>query len=411
MATLYLGSCDKGKVPESRKSFLKPFHIDGLLINKVSFRDDNRTKWRSFREGDSNEVMKLQLFLFHAGFMPRSVFDGIFGYVTQASVRLFQEYIRTEENIPDMVPDGIVGLSTMKHIQRWKEGKKISDWGKISVTNPTEAYNEWMALLQKAKNYYTSTPGPILKTLNDLHSTYSSRKVQDWSFNTSDIHLIGVRRNETQSIKKRDNDDLFFLLINGMVFTFWGSTDPSVTMAQRKDEPFLIEGQHKYRFGWHKISVEQKIYKALKPQNSSGVMVVRDWDNNNALTNNDLKIKDRNGKLKGMQVNPSINIHWSGIGRSNFSAGCQVIAGKSYLDHKNQLQDCSKFASNSYAELTDSHKKTKGAYNLFTDLILCYAAENVTEIFYTLGREESLNIDSNFGNQYALNIIKKIKSI
>lgn len=411
MATLYLGSCDKGKIPQSRKAFLKPFHIDGLLINKVSFRDDNRTKWRSFREGNSNDVVKLQLFLFHAGFMPRSVFDGVFGYVTQASVRLFQEYIRTEENIENMVPDGIVGSGTMKHIQRWKDEKKVSDWGKTPSSNPTLEYKAWMNLLRNAKNYYKNTPGPILTTLNGLSNTYSSFKVNDWRFNTSDIHLIGVRRNQTQQVERRENDDLFFLLINGMVFTFWGSTDPSVNMAQRNDEPFLIEGQHKYRFGWHKISVEKKIYKALKPQNSAGVMVVRDWDNNNALTNNDLQIRDSNGQLKGMQVNPSINIHWSGIGHSNFSAGCQVIAGKSYLNHKNELQDCSKFASTSYAELTDLHKKTKGAYNVFTDLILCYAAPNVTEIFYTLGREESLNIDSNFGSQYALNIIKKLKSI
>jgi lysozyme family protein len=90
MAVLYLGSCDKGKRPSNRKAYLKPYHIDGLLIGKVSFRDDDRTKWRSFREGSGNNVLKLQEFLHKAGFMPRCAFDGVFGSVTVAAVRLFQ---------------------------------------------------------------------------------------------------------------------------------------------------------------------------------------------------------------------------------------------------------------------------------------------------------------------------------
>lgn len=196
-----------------------------------------------------------------------------------------------------------------------------------------------------------------------------------------------------------------------MVFTFWGSTDSSVNMAARNDEAFLIEGQHEYRFGWHKISEEQKIYRALKPKDARGVMILRDWNNDNALTDDDLKITDSHGNLKGMEVNPSINIHWSGVGTSNFSAGCQVIAGKSYINHNDELQDCSKFASSSYGGLTDSDKKTKGAYNVLTDLILCYAPQNVTQLFYTLGREESLNLSNNFGSHYAETILKRLKYV
>jgi len=411
MATLYLGSCDKGKEPKDRNSFLKPYHIDGLLINKVSFRDDDRTTWRSFREGTDNAVLELQQFLFKAGFMPRAAFDGVFGYVTQAAVRLFQEYVRTMEGFEDMVPDGIVGSGTMKHVKRWQEDSKVSEWGNFKSHNPSETYANWMQLLHDAKDHYINHPGPILQNLNSLQKTYATIKPSDWTFNTNDIHLIGIRRKQTESALRRENDDLFVLLINGMAFTFWGSTDASVNMAGRKDEAFLIEGQHRYRFGWHKISVENKIYRALKPADWRGVMIIRDWDNDNAYTENDIKVKDSSGNLKGLSVNPSINIHWTGIGRSNFSAGCQVIAGQSYLNHKNELQDCSKFASSSYGGLTSSNKKTKGAYNVFTDLILCYAPQNVTQLYYTLGREESLDLSANFGKQYAEDTLTRLKSV
>lgn len=411
MAIIYLGSCDKGKIPKNRKDFLKPYHTDGLLINKVSFRDDDRTKWRSFREGTDDAVLKLQQFLFNAGFMPRAAFDGVFGYVTQAAVRLFQEYVRTTEAVKSMVPDGIVGRGTMSHIARWKKENKISEWGSFTNNNPSETYTYWMQLLRTAKDHYTNNPGPILKHLIGLQKTYSTKKPSEWTFNSNDIHLIGIRRKQNQSAVRRENDDLFVLLINGMAFTFWGSTDASVNMAGRKHEAFLIEGQHRYRFGWHKISVEKKIYRALKPLDPKGVMIIRDWDNDNAYTDKDIKVKDSNDNLKGLLVNPSINIHWTGIGRSNFSAGCQVIAGQSYLNHKNELQDCSKFASVSYGGLTNSNKKTKGAYNVFTDLVLCYAPQNVTNLYFTLGREASLNLSTNFGEQYASDTLERLKSV
>ncbi|KJD31411.1 hypothetical protein PK35_14985 [Tamlana nanhaiensis] len=410
MATLYLGSCDAGKRPSSRETYLKPYHMDGILVGKVSFRDDDRTKWRSFRTVDGNPVLELQQFLFDAGFMPRNDFNGVFGYVTQAAVRLFQEYVRTIEHVSDMVPDGIVGSGTMEHINRWKTNGITSVWGNFK-NNPTPEYTRWINLLNKAKQHYSANPGPILSELNTLNNTYATLKPQDWDFSPDKIHLIGVRRNQTTSTTRRNNDDVFFLLINGMVFTFWGSTDPSVNMAQRNDEAFLIEGQHRYRFGWHKITNESKIYRALKPENPKGVMILRDWDNDNSLTNNDLKVTDSQGRLKGLQVNPGINIHWTGVGSSNFSAGCQVIAGKSYINHNNDLQDCSSFASTSYGGLTNSKKQTKGAYNVFTDLVLCYAPPQVTTLYYTLGREESLDLSSEFGSDYASKIFAKLQSV
>ena len=61
MGTLYLGSCDAGKTPADRKKFLAPYHKDGLTTSVVSFRDDDRTTWRSFRPGDANEVSELNI--------------------------------------------------------------------------------------------------------------------------------------------------------------------------------------------------------------------------------------------------------------------------------------------------------------------------------------------------------------
>lgn len=406
MSTLFLGSCDLGKTPADRKKFLSPYHKDGLTTSSVSFRDDDRTTWRSFRPGETNEVAELQQFLFKAGFMPRGVVDGVFDYVTQSAARLFQEYVRTldPEGDKTMVPDGVVGNMTMQHVQRWKNQGKVADWSKSSSANPTKEYSDWIKLLNEAKAHYQASPGPIMKAVNALPKTYSTIKVNDWNFSTDEIHLIGIRRKQDAAAAvQRANDDFFVLLVNGMVFKFWGSTDPSKNMVQNNIPPSLVEGQHKYRFGWHKISEEQKIYRALKPYDSN-VIIMRDLDRDNALTPHDLTVKGNNS----LEPNNSINIHWSGIGTSNWSAGCQVIAGKNYINNQNQLVDCSKFASSAYSELNTSAQKTKGAYNVLADLIVCYSKPGIDHVLYTLGREESLNLDANFGSNYAIDALKKM---
>jgi hypothetical protein len=408
MALLYLGSTDALKYPNDRKKLLKPYHKDGLLVGKVTFRDDDRTKWRSFRKVDGNQVERLQRFLNKAGFLTNRMNIGVFDYATQSAVRLFQEYIRTidEDGDKTMIPDGFVGKGTMSHVERWERQNKMSSWGPVSAGYPSKEYNDWFKLLVKAKVFYKANPGPILKYVNKMSKTYSTRKINDWKFDRNQIHLIGIRRNQDKVVQgtridDRKNDDIFILLVNGQVFKFWGSTDPSVRMSGRNDEPFLVEGQHLYRFGWHKIWVENKIYKAGKPLVDEGVLVLRDWNNDNSLTPKDLDITDRNGKPLGIRVNNSINIHWSGIGSTNFSAGCQVISGRSYINSFNNTISCAKFASRSYSALNTSAKKTKGAYNMLADLVVCYTKPGVNSLTYTLGREESLNIDANFGANYA----------
>lgn len=406
MSALFLGSCDADKYPADRKKYLAPFHRDGLLVGKVSFRDDDRTAWRSFRKENASEVSELQRFLHQAGFMPRGVIDGVFDYVTQAAVRLFQEYVRTIDPNGDatMLPDGIVGSGTNAHIARWKQNKMVSDWGTASIDNASEEYTTWVQLLQKAKSHYMQNPGPIMEQVNKISKTHSTLKATDWDFGTDKIHLIGIRRKQDSIQHDRKNDDLFVLLINGMVFKFWGSTDPSVRMAQRADEAFLVEGQHKYRFGWHKVWKESKVYRALKPYDPAGVLVLRDRKNDNALTDADVTTQNGNP----VEINNSINIHWSGIGGLNHSAGCQVIAGKSYMNNHNNAIDCARFASPGYSGLNSSNKKTKGAYNVLADLVVCYSKPGTDSLYYTLGREASLDLDTNVGSGYAAAALQKM---
>lgn len=405
MAVLRLGSVDQGKLPSDKRAFLEPYHKSMVsnLKSKNKFRDEGNNLWRDFEEVNGNDVKKLQEFLKAKGFFPNAQASGIFGYGTQAATRLFQEYVHSVEGEKSIgTPDGIVGTKTWEHVQRWTEKNITNEWTKFSSINPSPEYSEWLAVLQAAKTYYVKHPNDILKQVTEFKSKSDTYAPKDWHFNANDTHLLGLRRNPQEGVRNRENDDLFILLIKGLVFTFWGSTDPSAAMADRNDEAFLVEGQHKYRLSWHKKSSEEKIYKALNPY-SSGVLIFRDQDSDNALTDSDLK--------KGLSgPNASINIHWSGVGRTNFSAGCQVIAGKSYIAPGENLIDCSDYAAVSYADL--SNGKTRGAYNVLSDLVVCYNQLGNDTVWYTLGREQNLNeIDNRFPLDYTRDRVKKLQTL
>lgn len=402
MKTLYLGHCDTGSIPQNTLSYLSTYHnVQGVLKNRISFREDDRKKWRRFKELPGSTVKDLQTFLFNAGFMPKSDRNGIFGYATQASVRLFQEYIRTKEGMTDCHPDGYVGSDTWKHIQRWKDNNLTCHWQDNIFS--TE-YSKWISVLEKGKNHYVQHESELLNQVKNFPRKSDSISVNNWEFNSNDIHLIGIRSNENVRRNIRDNDDLFILLIHGKVFKFYGSTDPNQSVGSRPDEPFIVEGQHKYRFGWHKISNEQKVYRALRPY-QHGVLTFRDKNNDNALNEIDIQA--------GLDSNPNktINIHWTGTGVSNFSAGCQVIAGSSYINDEDNLIDCTDFAARTYSQFNSTDKKTKAAYNVFTDLILSYAAPGKDFLFYTLGRDENLTMAGNFGEAFLSQHIKRLKSV
>jgi len=416
LPSLKLGKVDKGSMPADKLTFLSAYHasMSKALKEKMAFRDEGDGSWRKFEEIEGNRVSELQQFLKETGFMPQGTVDGVFGYVTLAAVRLFQEYIRTVEKDASIgTPDGIAGTNTFRHVENWKSKKKgtpgyVSKWGQSSAENGSAEFNKWIALLATAKEHYIKVSHPILKCMDKIHFKSDTKKVQDWDTTNTTIHLIGVRRNQDISELKRQNDDLFILLVNGLVFKFWGSTDPSqaqafneTTKKGRKDEPFLLEGQHEYRFAWHKVSDGRRVYRALKPARY-GVLVFRDRDNNNALTDEDL--------VKGLDDEPnnSINIHWSGKGQTNYSAGCQVIAGRSYINPDDEIIDCSSFASSGYGGL--SRNKTRGAYNMLTDLILNFAPDGVHSLVYTLARDDSAFLSDDFDETTIENWVKKMQN-
>lgn len=415
MATLRLGSYDNQKFKLSElKDHLKMLHramSSGVRQRHEQMKDNG--KWYPLEAQMGDQVKELQEFLKSAGFMPHHEVNGIFDYFTLASLRLFQEYVYTVEGLTDIGKrDGIKGSNTQKHIDRWKASGKIADWGLKQVDNPTseqkaqqekqqEEFDMWINLMERMKQHYLNEPHPILKLVNEDNRESDTFKVSEWSFDSNETHLIGVRCKETAGSERRVNDDIFILLVNGVVFKFWGSTDPSARMAKSADikfEAFLVEGQHNYRFGWHKISNAGKIYQALRPANK-GVLVFRDFNEDNKLDDADI--------AKGLQApNQTINIHWSGIGSVNFSAGCQVIAAESYVNHKDEVIE-HKDASKSYAGLTQG--QTKGAYNVLADLIAAYSPRNVETMRYTLGRDDLFAMEPKLPETYAEDLLKRLK--
>ena len=393
MATLSLGKVDAGAMPASKSDFLKRYHQTmQVSLGQTKFRDEGNGAWRDFEVQAGTEVRGLQDFLHNAGFLPKTdMLDGIFGYSTQAAVRLFQEYVRTVEGI-DCEPDGAVGPNTRTHIQRWMTSGLRSEWANWSSHNPSPEYTQWLSLLDKSKTHFKANGSPMLDLVNRHSNNGDTRKIDEWEASSDKVHLIGLRQGEAAAATSidykgrftRNNDDLFILLINGMVFKFWGSTDPTPVHARNDGNPFLVEGQHHYQFGWHKVDDAQEVYRALRAA-TDGVLVYRVPEGAGLTA---AEVAD------GLAPTPNdtINIHWSGSGRSNWSAGCQVIAGTSYINNKGNLVSCAKYAAGDYTQLGGRPWKGRGAYNVFTDLLLSYGPSGVRTIVYTLGRDETLRL-------------------
>lgn len=423
---LYLGHFDKDAISKQTiEPMLKIYHkriIDALKwqINNTNdeakksklskmlhgantkLRSGDTFSWVDLKPIEGEAVKTLQTFLINIGILPETAsVDGFFGYGTQAGVRLFQEYERTHNNNPNCIPSGVVDENTWKVMKDWQtNGKRAEKWTR---GRPSAEYNKWIRMLENGRSHYLRESNYVIdginKKVDELNSggrkPVDTFKINDWKFDPNEVHLIGIRRNEDQEGTVRKNDDLFVLLINGMVFKFWGSTDPNQKYAKRNDEAFLVEGQHKFRFGWHKITNQQKLYQGLNPY-SRGVLVFRDDKriNDNKLTEADIR--------KGIDNSPnqSINIHWSGIGEGrsgSWSTGCQVMASKNYIDNDGKKQDCSGFLCSSYDDGGSQQEgkitKTLAAYNMFTDLVLCYQPKRVDYIYYTLARDENLEIE------------------
>ena len=390
-----LGTCDPGCMPADAQRYFADRHEAGMRPKK-QFRGERLGEWLGFSELEDRQVAKVQRFLKQRGFFPFGVVDGLCGYRTSSSLRLFQEYVRTVEKDASIgAPDGIFGRKSLDHLKRWQDNDLEAEWNHYSADSPQPEFKKWLALLDKIKTHYRQDPTDLLAKVAAYTGSTDTRAADNWDFNPSRIHLIGVRRHEAKP-GKRENDDVFILLINGVVFKFYGTTDPGKS-SHRSGAPFLVHGQHRYRFGWHKQSDKQKVYRALKPK-SSGVLVIRDSDRDYALTSSDLA-----GHLEN---NASINVHWGGRGVSNWSQGCQVICGRGYINHNNELIDCSDFAASNYAMLgkkAGGHYQTKGAYSVLVDLVTAFSGSEYA-LDYMLIYEDDLKIDPGFGNGMAAKI-------
>ena len=405
MSIIKLGVVDQGARPPDLNAYFTRIHEPTMVRRqRHRFRGERKGHWLDFSEVPPPPVADLQRFLKDAGFFPFGAVDGLCGYRTMSSMRLFQEYVRTVEGDPSIGPaDGMFGPKTFTHVERWQRDGLKADWVNVSSQNPHPEYRTWMALLAKARQHYQANPTAMLQAVNAYPHASDTVKVAHWDFDPGRIHLVGVRRKETQRPEggKRSNDDVFILLINGLVFKFFGTTDPGFT-TNANGAPFLVQGQHKYRFGWHKQSDMDKVYRALKPL-STGVLVVRDGNRDMALTEDDFT-----GTL---ERNASINVHWGGRGTSNWSAGCQVICGRGYINHNDEAIDCSAYAATNYSTLgtnVNGVYQTKGAYSVLADLVTAFSGD-VHAANYMLLYEQDLDLSPEIGAAQAEAILERIR--
>ena len=327
-------------------------------------------------------IADVQRALTSMGFFPGGEADGICGYRTQSAIRLFQEYVRSVEGHSDCLPDGLYGPRTQAHLVRWLDAGKQMDWSPLAGE-----YEAWLALLESTKQKYLATPGRALELVNAFEGRSDTRKVADWDFTgPGNIHLVGVRRSEVEG----KFDDIFVLLMKGMVFKFQGSTEPGAS-SHADGPPHLVQGQHDYHFGWH-----QRKYLALRPL-SSGVLVVR--------AGADKRLDDADWQ-RGLSPNATINIHWGGRGMArdvgNWSEGCQVINGTVYVNPANALVSCADYAAVRSSEPMTERSKTRGAYNVLVDLVTALSGDMPSnQVKYTLLAEDDLDLSPALKQQLA----------
>ncbi len=327
-------------------------------------------------------VRQVQQALSVSGFFPGGAADAICGYRTLSAIRLFQEYVRTIEKLP-CDPDGRFGPQSQGHLKRWIDSGNQTEWAPTierwqAGTLAQVEYSEWLSLLGKVQEKYVEDPNLMLQLVNAFAGATDTKKVAQWDFNPSHVHLIGIRRNEFSG----KFDDVFVLLIKGLVFKFQGSTEPGAS-SNTRGTPFLLQGQHDYHFGWHR-----RQYLALRPQ-GKGVLVARSKD--------DKRLDDRDLD-NGLEANASINIHWGGKGGrfdvKTWSEGCQVINGTLYINHNNEFIDCSGFAARNNTEVAENRSKTRGAYNVLLDLVTALSGDTGSStVKYMLLTEQDLDLD------------------
>ena len=315
-------------------------------------------------------VKHVQAALKALGFFPGGETDGICGYRTRAAMRLYQEYVRTMDGFGDVVPDGVYGPTTHKHLVRRLQLGQTPNWRQAP-----QDHDRWIDLLSAAKQHHIASPDRFDILVDAFTGETDTRKLNDW-VTTSDnaIHLIGVRREEFHN----RYDDVFILLIKGLVFMFQGTTQ---TTIENRNEPggmaFMASGQHDYQFAWHK-----RTYLALRPasfERGKGVLVAR--------AGNDGVLSDAELAAHGLTSNYTINIHYGGVGgellinTGGWTLGCQVINGGMYINPNGEL------IANA------STIRPYGAYSLLADLVTALSGDmSTTTVTYTLLPESDLEL-------------------
>jgi peptidoglycan hydrolase-like protein with peptidoglycan-binding domain len=381
--TIKLGCFDSNVANSACEAYVQNLgQITRLPLQQVKSGLDKFTLQKFTPPGPAAmSIAEMQKGLQAIGFFPVGQIDGICGYRTQSAVRLFQEYVRSVEKLDDVLPDGQFGPATQAHLQRWMAGSLKSKWTqtieRFQAGTLSAEYSDWLALLENVKQQYLANPNKMLLKVNGYVGATCTSKVAQWDFKSqSNVHLIGIRRDGF----KGKFEDIFVLLINGLVFKFQGSTDPGAK-ADARGYPFLVQGQHDYHFGWHK-----ETYLALRPQ--SQVLVIR--TSGDQLTDADLN--------KDLEPNETINIHWGGPGMTSevgtWSEGCQVINGSVYCNAAGDLINCSKFAATGSSQpLTDS-TKTRGAYNVLVDLVTTMTSDQSSTLKYMMLIESDLDLSA-----------------
>jgi hypothetical protein len=122
----------------------------------------------------------------------------------------------------------------------------------------------------------------------------------------------------------------------------------------------------------------------------------------------------------GLERNISINIHWGGEGLRNvgrWSEGCQVIAGKGYIDHNDAAVNCSNYAAPFYDQLGSKNEngvyQTKGAYNVLTDLVMALSGADQDDnvVKYMLIYERDLALSPEIGAGKANEIVTRLQAL
>jgi peptidoglycan hydrolase-like protein with peptidoglycan-binding domain len=330
--------------------------------------------------GVTMTIAEVQQGLKQIGFFPGAGVDGICGYRTQSAIRLFQEYLRSFDGQAGVVPDGRFGPITQGHLRRWLDQGLQTAWAPTieawrAGTPPAGEYTDWLGLIAHAKESQSAAPSRLTQMVGAFGHPTDTPVPAKWDTSgAGHVHLVGIRREQITG----KFDDLFVLLVKGLVFKFQGSTEPGATQNP-KGLPFLVPGQHDYRFGWHKST-----YLALRPL-SAGVLVVRSAD----------KRLDEGDLAHGLEANTTINIHWGGRGQNRdvatWSEGCQVINGSVYIAPNGELIDCTAFAAVNQDELQANPQKTRGAFNVVVDLVTALASDLPgNTVKYTLLAEADL---------------------